>query len=232
MQTVGDAYSQGRSQAFRTLAIAASVLVYAAMLLYTGVHNWTLMLRGVPQEFVIWAVVGVLALEVSAGALPIALHWWCHAPLQRVVAFTFYGLDLALLWLNVVMDFHLNVGMGDLPVWATLYLTYIVPATPLIAGGGWSLLWMLDPGQRENAMVEQLRASTREALAQRVAQAARQTDIEELVINAAAQMARGVVASTLGEPMPRPGRSNYTFATEAEDRPRPLPPSATRAPKK
>lgn len=201
-ENIGDIMSEGRNRALKALAIFAGILVYLGMIVYSGIHNYSLMTAGVPPDLLIWAVVGVIALEITAVALPIALHWWTHSALQRFATFGFYFLDLALIFLNVVLDFALNAG-NTTPAWMQYYLYYGVPATPVIAGVGWSILFLLDPSQRERGMVEGLRASTREALATRIALAARSADIDEMVEHAAQHMAFDIVQATLGAPVSR-----------------------------
>jgi len=195
--SVGDVMSEGSNSALKSLAMLAGVLVYIGMILYSGVHNWRLMTAGVASDMVLWAALGVIALELSALALPLALHYWTHAPMQRIAAFAFYGVDLALIFANVVLDYAAATG-EVLPGWLLMYKFFALPATPVIAGLGWSLLWLLDPSQRERAMIENLRASTREVLAARIAQAAKSADVSEAVDLAAAGMARGIVSQTLG----------------------------------
>lgn len=197
-QTVGDIMSSAKITAAKTIAFVASVLVYMAMLTYSGVHNYTLLTKGVPEDLLIWAIVGVVALEISGAALPIALHYWTHAPLQRFVAIAFYLVDIGLLWLNVVLDFALVSHQAGLPEWANLYLTFAAPATPLIAGGGWALIWLLDPSQRKLATQQALQASVQEALAARLAEAARSSDLNGMVERAAETMAHDIVHDALG----------------------------------
>ncbi len=193
---VGDVLSESKNRALKGLAVFASILVYVAGLVYAGVHNYTLMTKGVPADLLIWAILGVIALEISALILPITLHWWTHSALQRFAAFGFYLLDLGLLFFNVVVDYGLTAGTA-LPSWAGLYLAYIVPATPLIAAAAWSMVWLLDPSERERAMQETLKASTREALSAKIAVAAREADIESLVEQAARRMVFDIVGTTL-----------------------------------
>lgn len=197
--SVGDVMSDSRGAALRALAIFAGVLVYCGALLYSGVHNWRLMLQGVAPDMVIWAALGVISLEISALALPVALHFWTHSAMQRIAAFAFYGVDLAAICANVILDYAIVANSaGDLPGWLSAYLFYGVPATPILAGLGWSLLLLLDPSQRERAMVETLKSATREALARRIAAQARQANISAAVDQAAAQLAAGIVGQTLG----------------------------------
>lgn len=224
-ENIGDIMSEGRNRALKALAIFAGILVYLGMIVYSGIHNYSLMTAGVPPDLLIWAVVGVIALEITAVALPIALHWWTHSALQRIATFGFYFLDLALIFLNVVLDFAINAGSTP-PAWMQYYLFYGVPATPVIAGLGWSILFLLDPSQRERGMVEGLRASTREALATRIALAARSADIDEMVEHAAQHMAFDIVQATLGAPVSRrviPGTARTVNEPTSPDFPEPAP---------
>lgn len=203
--SIGDVMSDGRNQALKTLAIGAGILIYIGMIAYSGVHNWRLLTAGVDPGMVIWAGLGVLALELSALALPVALHWWTFSPMQRIAAFAFYGLDLLLIFTNVILDYAIFTGSdpGALPAWLTAYKFYALPATPVVAGLGWSLLFLLDPSQRERGMIETLRASTREVLAKRIAAQARAADIGADVDKAAEVLARRIVAETLGVSLAR-----------------------------
>jgi hypothetical protein len=195
--SIGERMSEGNDQALKTLAILAGAAVYLGMIVYSAVHNWRLLTTGIAPEMVIWASLGVVALELTALALPVALHWWTHAALQRMVAFGFYALDLGLIFFNVVLDYAMNTG-GTLPGWMQGYLFFIVPATPVVAGLGWSLLFLLDPSQKERSMIESLRAATRETLAGKVAEAARSADLTHQVAEAASIMAGDIIQQTLG----------------------------------
>lgn len=196
--TVGDIMSEGNNKALKSLAIFAGMLVYLGMIIYSGVHNWHLMTSGIPPSMVIWAAMGVISLEISAVFLPIAIHWWTHAPMQRIAAFAFYAVDLALIFSNVVLDYAIVNGATEIPAWLLAYRFYGVPATPVIAGLGWTVLFLLDPSARRRATIEALRASTHEALAVRIAQAAKAADIGEAVDISAQNLARDIVAQTLG----------------------------------
>lgn len=199
--SVGSVMGESKTRAIKALVLFASMLVYLAMLLYSGVYNWSLMSKGVPPDLLIWAGLGVVALEISAVFLPLALHFWTHAPLQRFAALGFYAVDLALIMFNVILDYG-EISGGFIPGWLGIYLAYGVPSTPIIAGLGWSVLWLLDPSQKERATVETLRASTKEVLAARIAEQAKTADISLLIDQAAAQLAREVIGSTLGQSLP------------------------------
>ncbi|RPI82880.1 MAG: hypothetical protein EHM41_17300 [Chloroflexi bacterium] len=196
MESIGDFMLEGRAKAFKTLAIVAGIVVYGGMLVYSGVHNYNLMTAGVPADLLIWSTVGVVALEISAAALPLALHFWCHSPIQRYTAFAFYGIDLAIIFLNVILDFGTTAGSA-LPAWSSAWLFYGVPATPIISGFGWTMLFMLDPSSRQREIIEQLKASTFETLSQRIVVAAKDANINAIVEDAARQMAFDIVSKSM-----------------------------------
>ena len=205
---VGDIQAEGHEAALKAIAVTSSIIVYVAMLLYTAVHNFTLMLIGIPPDLQVWAILGVVTLEISAIALPIALHWWTHAPIQRIVAFLFYAIDLLLLWINVSLDFALVAGTWTtMPEWMTLYLHYVMPATPLLAGAGWALLWLLDPSQQERSTRLSIRTSAKAALARRISAAANTIEIDEMVDAAATELARHEIAKALGVSLRTPNRN-------------------------
>ena len=196
--TIGDIMAADRRQAWKRLAAAISVIVYGAMLFYTAAHNINLMALGVPRGFFLWALLGIVAMELSAIALPVALHWWFFSPMQRLIGVLFYVLDLSVLWANTVLDWHMVRGdFASLPWWLAAYFTFVMPATPLMAGGLWSLLWLLDPSHQEHAMRETLRAATHRAMMDRLAIEARAREVNNLVDASARQVAREVVAKTV-----------------------------------
>ena len=79
-KSIGDRMREGNHQALKSVAIFAGILVYLGMVVYSAVHNWRLLTAGVAPDMVIWAALGVVALEISAVFLPVALHFWTHAP--------------------------------------------------------------------------------------------------------------------------------------------------------
>ncbi len=196
-QTVGDIVSTGRNKALKSIAITLSLVVYIGMLIYSFVHNYTLMSKGVPPDMLMWAILGVISLELTAIALPIALHWWTHSNMQRFVALGFYVVDLGLMFMNVILNFALTAG-EEVPEWMAMYLQYAMPATPIIAGIGWTMLWLLDPSHKAEQSREGLREATRESITDRMAIAARSPAVNEMVDQAAHAYAWQIIQSTLG----------------------------------
>jgi hypothetical protein len=214
--TVGDLMSESRRRAFKALAIFVGLAVYAGMLVYAGVHNYSLFVRGLREDLVIFALLGLFTLELSAVGLPLAIHFWTAPGVHRIAALAFYFVDLALLAGNAVLDFRLNAGLA-LTEPLRLYLDFIAPATPLVVGLMWSVLFILDPNNRIRDLEMELAAAARSALATRIAEAAKAADVNQIVEEAARAMARDLVARAVGRPLPPPIRPSVNGAVSEPD---------------
>lgn len=202
-ETVGDIFSNAKNKALKTVAIVIGLLVYLGMIVYSGIHNYTLMTKGVPPDMLIWAMLGIIGLEATAIGLPIGLHWWMHSPLQRFAGIGFYIVDLLLVFVNVVLDFAINSG-GTLPSWGTIWLEYVVPATPILVGVMYSILFMLDPSQIEHQLREQFMATVRVSQMNAVINAARNDEISKMVNESGQRNADLLTRAALGYTPARP----------------------------
>lgn len=202
--TVGDFMQKAKQDGFRTVAIFLGLVVYAAMLFWSGVHNYNLLTAGVPANLRALGFLGFVVLEINAIALPLALHFWTHASLHRWAAIFFYVLDLGLLFLNTVLDYGLvtQSGLTARATWLQAYRDFVLPGTPILAGITWPILWLLSPAHKHRQMLAELETSTQEVLAQRVAEVAQSIEVEELVREAAHELALRVVRNTLSLPVP------------------------------
>lgn len=197
-ESIGDIFNDAKMKAIKGIAIGIGIIVYLAMIAYSGVHNFTLMTKGVPADLILWAVVGIISLELTAIGLPLALHYWVHAPLQRIATFIFYGIDLGIVFINVVLDFAINAGT-TLPSWGASWLLYVVPATPIIVGVGYSILFVLDPAQRKHQLMEQFRESTHEAHLSQMIAGAKSKEINALVEEKGRADSEAMVRAILGQ---------------------------------
>lgn len=186
-----------QSRAFKMLAVALSLIVYAAGLVYAGVRSFSLFAATLDPGLLPLAVLGIVALEVSAIALPLAIHFWTQPGAQRLAAMGFYLLDLALIAANAILDAAHHSG-ADVVAPLQAYGVYVVPALPLVCMAGWSLVWMLDPTSRERDMREAVKAATHEALLSQIQKAVEQADITQAVESVASEAARALVGETLG----------------------------------
>jgi hypothetical protein len=197
MTTVSTAMKENSRRALRGLAVTLSLIIYLAGLVYAGVRSYSLFAATVDPSLLPLAVLGIVALELTAVGLPLAIHFWTAPGAQRLAALGFYMLDLALIVGNSVLDAAHHSGML-LPGFLMAYGVYAVPALPVVCMVGWALLWALDPASREHDMIASVRTATQEALMAQIQKAAESVDISQAVENAAGEAARALVGETLG----------------------------------
>mgnify|MGYP001568634858 CR=1 FL=1 len=212
--TVESAMKDNNRQFYMGAAIVFSVLVYLAGLGYAGVRTYTLFRDTVEAEFRLLALLGIIALEISALALPVAIHFWTAPGSQRSVALIFYGADLVLIAGNAILDAARHSGTL-LPEFMSAYGTFGVPALPIFCMVGWALIWMLDPTSQERDMIASVRAGARKALLSSILKAAGAADVSEQVQDAAHELVGIVVGETLGTGAGRRnGHNKKVFASE------------------
>lgn len=195
--TISAAMTESQNRALKTFAVVLSLIVYLAGLVYAGVRSYTLFASTINPDLIMLAVVGIVALELSAVALPLTIHFWTQPGTQRMLAIGFYVLDLGLIAVNAILDAANHSGT-ILPGFLTAYGVYLVPALPLFCMAGWALVWMLDPASRERDMRESVKAATHEALLSQIQKAVEQADITQAVESAAQEAARALVSETIG----------------------------------
>ena len=184
-ETVGDIMQKASGDGIKFWVIVVSALVYLAGIVYAEVHGLTMLQRGVVAEMRIWAQMGMIAAGISAVLFPVALKVWTIEAKQRIAAYMFYVLDFAFLAFNAFTDFNMNAGQTLAP-WAVTYTTYILPASPVIVGAMWAILWELDPNVKQKVLALTLRAAMKEKMARKVADAAKGQNVTA-VVNAAAE---------------------------------------------
>jgi len=210
-------------RALRGLAVTLSLIIYLAGLVYAGVRSYSLFSATVDPGLLPLAVLGIVALELTAVGLPLAIHFWTAPGGQRLAALGFYLIDLALIVSNSILDAAHHSGTL-LPSFLQAYGVYAVPALPVVCMVGWALLWALDPASREHDMIASVRAATHEALMAQIQKAAESVDISQAVETAAGEAARALVGETLGR-APRRTKdaalmtAQHTFNAQAEPTP-------------
>lgn len=216
--SIGSIMANGRTDAAKTLTTAAAVVVYAAGIVYAEVHGWALMVRGVDPQMLAFAAVGMIALGITALALPLGLHAVYYADLQRYIAFGFYAVDLAALILNAALDYGLRTG-GALPGWASAWLVWGVPSMPIVAAIGWSALWFTGPEAKSRAIRERTAAAAEMALADAVVAASRDAALSDHVRAVAENMAAAIVTQRLAQALRDVDGANFTGPVVTARRP-------------
>ena len=196
--TIQSAMNESGRKAFKGLAFALSVMVYLAGLLYAGVRSYSLFAATFDTSLLAVAVLGIVALEVSALALPLAIHFWTAPGQQRLIAYGFYALDLALIVGNSILDAAHHSGTV-LPTFMSAYGVFAVPGLPVICMIGWTLIWTLDPVSKQHDMEATVKSATHEALLSKIQEAMGDIDINDSVNLTANEYARTIVSETLGQ---------------------------------
>lgn len=183
-ETVGEIMQKAPSEGVKFWVIIVSVIVYLAGIVYAEVHGLTMLQNGVVPSMRIWAQLGMIAAGITAVALPVALKVWTIEAKQRIAAYMFYALDFGFLIFNAFTDFNTNTGQQLAP-WAQTYVTYVLPASPIVVAALWALLWELDPSVKAKVLQLSLRAAMKEKLARKVADAAKGATVTAAVNDAA-----------------------------------------------
>ena len=217
--SVGNVMQKDRDHAIRSLVTVFGCVVYVSGIIYAEVHGYSLLSRGVDPQFLLWATIGIVALGITAVFLPLGLHYSFHASMQRFAAYAFYACDLGLLVFNAIVDYSTRTG-EVLPGWLSGYMMFIMPATPIFAALGWSMLALLDPAQQERSTIEQLKASTRNVLRSRIVQQALSDNIDKQVDQAAEQMAKDIIEETLGRSLEKTRRRTRKDPVQIQEVPK------------
>lgn len=199
-ETVGDIMKKSHGEGIKFWVVAFSALVYLAGIVYAEVHALTMLQTGVAAEMRMWAQMGMIAAGISAILLPIALKTWTIESKQRTATYMFYVLDFCFLALNAFVDFNTQKGQTLAP-WAQTYVTYILPASPIIIAAFWALIWELDPSVKEAVLRLSLRAAMKQKMAHRVAEAAKGASVTATVNAAAEREVERALTELFGVPV-------------------------------
>jgi hypothetical protein len=183
-ETVGDIMKKSGDEGVKFWLIIISALVYLSGIVYAEVHGLNQLRNGVAADLRMWATLGIVAAGVTAVILPLVLKYWTFESKQRIAAFMFYLLDFGFLAFNSFTDFNINNGAALLP-WAQAYVSYVLPASPIIVAACWSIVWMLDPDVQQKILAGTLRAAMKQKLAHKVADAAKGANVTARVSAAA-----------------------------------------------
>jgi len=104
MTTVSTAMKENSRRALKGLAVTLSLIIYLAGLVYAGVRSYSLFAATVDPGLLPLAVLGIVAVELTAVGLPLAIHFWTAPGAQRLAALGFYLLDLGLIVGNSILD--------------------------------------------------------------------------------------------------------------------------------
>ena len=199
-ETVGDMMKKSSGEGLKFWMIVVSAIIYLTGIVYAEVHGLTMLQRGVAPDMRIWATLGMLAAGATAVIMPVTLKVWTIEAKQRLFAYFFYALDFAFLIFNAFTDFNNQTGAVLAP-WAQNYVTYILPASPVVITLLWAIVWELDPSVKEKVLLLSLRAAMKQKMAQGVANAAKGQNVTNVVNAAAQQEVERALTELFGTPV-------------------------------
>lgn len=202
--TIGQIMNDQKRASIRALAVVLSIILYGAVLLYTGIHNFNLFTRVLPPDQKLFAVIVLVCLEGAAVFLPLAIHFWLMPGAQRMVGYMLYGVNWLIVVANTVLDSSFATH-AEIPSWLAMYAQYVAPAAPIVIGGGIAMLYLLDPSKALHDAVSAAQAATISATAIQMRQLAAGDDVNAAVRVAAGASLREIVAGAIGGTMqPKP----------------------------
>jgi len=203
---------QQRAARAITATLAAALIIAGAI--YTGIHNYNLFARYLPQDQQVFALIPVLLLEGSLLLLLVAQFVWLTAPAQRIVATAASWLLFGLLAIHTLIDSWIQSNSQP-PDWLQLYATFALPVTPVLVVAVWKLIIDADPAQARararatlDAAIEQARHEATLAALDRAEITAAIQAHTDAIAQAAAQRIRGSGSPKITPaPTPRPKAS-------------------------
>jgi len=202
-----------RRDAVRGASMFMAIVLYGAVLLYTGVHNFNLISRTVAPDQQLFAITALLCLEGASIFLPLAIHFWLAPGSQRMVGYVLYATNFAIVITNTVLDAMTNRS-ASIPDWLRLYATFVLPATPIIIGVGIAFIFLLDPSKKIHDARAAAQAASMDAMALHMREAADRPEVNAAIHNAAVKDMHEATIRVTGARVPKlPAPSRTTLST-------------------
>lgn len=195
--TVGHLMASNSRDSMKSLAVVFAVILYAAVIVYTGIHNYNLFRATLPEDQQMFALISLACLEGAAVFLPLAIHFWLSPGVQRNIGYLFYVVNFAIVIANAVLDSTLNKH-GEMPQWLNLYGSLIAPATPVLIGVCIALLFLTDPSKQAHDVKVTARAAAIKAHSIRLRDHLQGEDVEAIVDESASRDAKQLTGHLLG----------------------------------
>lgn len=200
---LGTMMKNAQAAGLRWLAGLLTVIVYLGGIVFAEVHNWTLLAKTMDSNLIVLAGVGVVAMGLMAIALPLLIHYNTEPGPHRLTALGLYGLDLAIMAINTVIDANMHTG-APLTDALKAWMYWVVPVVPLIMVFGVGVLWLLSPDQRERDTWASIQAATARTLQQKVMAKASGEEVDERIDAAADVLLHRVLGEALDDAVPQP----------------------------
>lgn len=228
--SIGTQMQENQHRAFKIIAYTLGLLVYLGGILYAESRAYSLFTKTIDAELLPIAIVGIVALGLTAIAAPLAHHFGTAPGVQRIFLDVFYAADILAMIANAILDSALH-SEGSMTGILSFWKLYVLPSLPLFMLIGWAVFFALDPSHRKRDMLMSARAATEEVLTNRVIEQMKATDLTDIVDSAARDAAREIVGQAVGgNTLPTTATSTPSSSRASTSVPRVKPSKNGRAP--
>lgn len=145
--SIGEILSEGRTTAVRNVVIGIGAFFLLAALIYTGIHNYNLFARYLPDDQKFFAALPVILIEGSVVAFIVGSFVWFGFGTQKLLAQIFGWMLFAVAGANTLID-SIYQAAETAPAWLALYAFWVLPVTPVVVAAMWKLIFDTDPRKR------------------------------------------------------------------------------------
>lgn len=195
--SIGTQMQENQVRAFKAIAYTLGIIVYLGGVAYAEARAYALFARTIDPELMPVAIIGIVALGLTALSAPLAHHFGTTPGVQRIFLDVFYAFDIFAMAANAVLDAALHTS-DNLTTLLAFWSAYVLPALPLACLLGWTIFFMLDPSHRRRDTILAARAATEEVLTSRVIEQMKAADLTDVVDTAARAAAAEIVGQTVG----------------------------------
>jgi len=106
--SIGTLMQESQHRAIKVIAYALGLLVYLGGILYAESRAYSLFTKTIDAELLPVALIGIVALGLTAIAAPLAHHFGTSPGVQRIFLDVFYAFDIFAMGANAVLDAALH----------------------------------------------------------------------------------------------------------------------------
>jgi len=194
--SIGDRMADVERKSWGTISKMIGYVVYAGGVAYAEARAFSLFTKNLDADLLIVAIVGIVALGLTAVGAPLAYHWGTVPGTQRKWLVGFYAFDIAAMAANAVLDAAMH--SADVTDILNLWRVYVLPALPLLCLLGWAVFMMIDPSHKRRDAIRSALDATEDEIAEKVVEEMRNTDITATVRKAAKTRANAIAARVTG----------------------------------
>jgi hypothetical protein len=181
---------------WKTISYVLGMIVYGGGIFYAEARAFALFTRNLDAELIPMAIVGVVALGITAIAAPLAYHFGTAPGLQRKFLVGFYAFDIVAMGANAILDAAMH--SSDVTSILELWRVYVLPALPLVCLAGWAIYFMIDPSHKRRDKLKTAMEAAEDEMADRMVDGMKSADITAIIQQAANSRANEIAQAITG----------------------------------